>query len=89
MFLKLPDYHSLQEIAKRKWKSSHVINTFKNKWTACYSQSYIWFNTIAPEQQLKDPPNDFILKLLKKTTEYFLKFLFLFVSTIRPVNNGE
>ena len=29
------------------------------------------------------------LKCYKKTTEYFLKFLFLFESTILPVNNGK
>ena len=28
-------------------------------------------------------------KRLKKSTEYFLKFLLLFVSTILPVNNGK
>ena len=26
---------------------------------------------------------------LKKTTEYFLKFLFLFESTVLPLNNGK
>ena len=31
----------------------------------------------------------FFWKMLKKTTEYFLKFLFLFESTILPVNNGK
>ena len=29
----------------------------------------------------------FFWKMLKKTIEYFLKFLFLFQSTILPVNN--
>ena len=29
------------------------------------------------------------LKYYKKTTEYFLKFLSLFESTILPVNNGK
>ena len=31
----------------------------------------------------------FFLKCYKKTTEYFLKFLFLFESTILPVNKGK
>ena len=35
------------------------------------------------------PPNTFFWKMLKKTTEYFLKFLILFGSTILPVNNGK
>ena len=36
------------------------------------------------------PPNAFFLEnALKKATEYFLKYLFLFESTILPVNNGK
>ena len=36
---------------------------------------------------IKGPPNTFFLEnALKKTTEYFLKFIFLFESTILPVN---
>ena len=31
----------------------------------------------------------FLENALKKTTEYFLKFLFFFESTILPVNNGQ
>ena len=31
----------------------------------------------------------FLENTLKKTTEYFLKFLFLFESTIIPVNNEK
>ena len=31
----------------------------------------------------------FFWKMLKKTTEYFLKLLFLFESTILPFNNGK
>ena len=31
----------------------------------------------------------FLENALKKTTEYFLKFLFLFESTILPFNNGK
>ena len=31
----------------------------------------------------------FLENALKKVTEYFLKFLFLFESTILPVNNGK
>ena len=31
----------------------------------------------------------FFEKCFKKTTKYFLKFLFLFESTILPVNNGK
>ena len=31
----------------------------------------------------------FFENALKKATEYFLKFLFLFESTILPVNNGN
>ena len=39
---------------------------------------------------LKGPPNTFFLEnALKINTEYFLKFLFLFESTILPVNNGK
>ena len=36
------------------------------------------------------PPNTFFIgKWFKKTTEYFLKFLFLIESSILPVNNGK
>ena len=36
------------------------------------------------------PPNIFLLEnILKKTTDFFLKFIFLFVSTILPVDNGK
>ena len=36
------------------------------------------------------PPNTFFLEnALKKSTEYFLKFLFLFENTILPVNNRK
>ena len=39
---------------------------------------------------LQGPPNNFFLEnALKKTTEYFLKFRFLFESTILPVNNEK
>ena len=40
---------------------------------------------------IKGPPNIFFIleNALKKTTEYFLKFNFLFESTILPVNNGK
>ena len=38
---------------------------------------------------LKGPPNYFFLNALKKSTEYFLKFLFLFESTIFRINNGK
>ena len=31
----------------------------------------------------------FLENALKQTTEYFLKFLFLFESTILPFNNGK
>ena len=31
----------------------------------------------------------FLENALKKSTEYFLKFLFLFESTILPVNSGK
>ena len=31
----------------------------------------------------------FLANALKKTTEYFLQLLFLFESTILPVNNGK
>ena len=31
----------------------------------------------------------FLEHALKKTSEYFLKFFFLFESTILPVNNGK
>ena len=38
----------------------------------------------------KIPPNTFFLTMLKKkTTEHFLKFPFLFESTILPVNNEK
>ena len=38
---------------------------------------------------IQGPPNTFFLEnALKKTSECFLKFIFLFVSTILPVNNG-
>ena len=36
------------------------------------------------------PPNTFFFgNALKKTIEYFLKFLFLFEIKILPVNNGK
>ena len=40
---------------------------------------------------IQGPPTNFFLENAKKkkTTEYFLKFLFLFESTILPVNNGK
>ena len=39
---------------------------------------------------IKDPPNNFFFEnALKNITEYFFKFLFLFESTILPVNNGK
>ena len=45
---------------------------------------------------LSSPPHStgsakylFLENDLKKTTEYFLKFLFLFENTILPVNNGK
>ena len=39
---------------------------------------------------VQDPPTIFFLEnALKKTIEYYLKFLFLFESTILPVNNGK
>ena len=39
---------------------------------------------------IQGPPNTFFLEnALEKTTEYFPKFLFLFESTILPVNNGK
>ena len=42
------------------------------------------------QNQIQGPPNNYFFgKCLKKTTEYFLKFLFLFKSTILPVNNGK
>ena len=31
----------------------------------------------------------FLENASKKTTEYFLKFIFLFESTMLPVNNGK
>ena len=37
---------------------------------------------------VQDPPNNFFLKL-EKTAEYLLKFIFLFESTILPVNNRK
>ena len=39
---------------------------------------------------MQGPPNTFFLEnALKKTTEYFLKFLFLFERTILSINNGK
>ena len=38
---------------------------------------------------VQDPPNAFFGKCFKKSTEYFLKFVFLFESAILPVNNGK
>ena len=40
---------------------------------------------------IQGPPNTFFFgkSLKKQTTEYLLKFLFLFESTILPVNNGK
>ena len=41
--------------------------------------------------KVQGPPNNFFFleNVLKKTTEYFLKFLFLFECKILPVNNGN
>ena len=46
---------------------------------------------IGSSMQVQGPPNTFLFleNVLKKTTEYFLKFLFLFENTILPVNNGK
>ena len=41
-----------------------------------------------PFYRVRQIPFLFFEKCFKKTTEYFLKFLFLFASTILPVNNG-
>ena len=40
---------------------------------------------------VQGPPNTFFFleNALKKTTEYFLKFLFIFESTILPINNEK
>ena len=42
-------------------------------------------------KQIQDPPNIFFFleNAKKETPEYFLKFLFLFESTILPFNNGK
>ena len=39
--------------------------------------------------RVRQIPFFFLENALKNTTEYFLKFLFLFESTILPVNNGK
>ena len=40
--------------------------------------------------EITGPSNTFFFEnALKKTTEYFLKFLFLFESTILPVSNEK
>ena len=40
---------------------------------------------------LQGPPSNFVFleNALKKTTEYFIKILFLFESTVLPFNNGK
>ena len=41
------------------------------------------------DSKIQGPPNNFFCKCFKKTTKYFLKFLFLFENTILPINNGK
>ena len=48
------------------------------------------YQALESQRTYTGPPNTFFCFLengLKKATEYFLKFLFLFESTILPVNN--
>ena len=53
-------------------------------------QSFLYFNQIYLEIVVRVRHIPFFLEnTLKKTTKYFHKFVFLFESTILPVNNGK
>ena len=74
----------------RVWKLyKHVlgelifINPLRNR-------IYLMFSMIKKIAIVQGPPNTFFLEnALKETTEYFLKFRFLFENTIHPFNIGK
>ena len=73
---------SLRSFIKRKQATQS--NSFSYKYVATSKAN------ICREKGSNGSTNTFFLEnALKKTTEYFLKFLFLFESTILPINNGK
>ena len=65
------------------WSPLYKNMTNQNDMPIC------WSNNSKKEEFNVSLFTFFLEKALKKTTEYFLKFLFLFESTILPINNGK
>ena len=49
-------------------------------------QNNYWSGKVCKTYRARQIPVFVLENALKKTTEYFLKFLFLFASTILPIN---
>ena len=77
-----------QSIMFHKASAQNIYNVYY------FKTSSIWIFDAIEKQSgigfIKGPPNTiFLANALKKTTENFPKFLFVFESTILSVNNGK